>query len=160
MTTAVSCSTAWCRTHEPVGDNGEPTHTSDTLTVTLVDGEDAHLPEPGQLDLLRAELFWDECFASGSVWIASGRADELVLDRAQGEKLADRLEIYARQLRDLCKHLPASDDAHGEPVDVADAAFSACLDAIEVALKASTNLPRTRTALRNAVDLYADEVRG
>jgi hypothetical protein len=100
----------WCRTHDPVGDNGEPTHTSHTVTVTLTDGEGCYLSEPGQFDLLRAELFWDEHFTDAGVWIASGRADEILLGRTKGEQLADNLEAFARQLRDLCKHMPAQDE--------------------------------------------------
>jgi hypothetical protein len=86
-------------THDPVGDNDEPAHTIETLTVTLVHGEEAHFSEDGSLDLLRAELSWDECFVDGSLWVASEYDDELALDRAQGENLADRLEAFARQLR-------------------------------------------------------------
>ncbi|MEU6201209.1 hypothetical protein [Streptomyces sp. NPDC047061] len=99
-----------CRTHNPVGDNDEPTRTSETLTVTLVHGEEAHLSGDGPLDLLRAELIWDECFVDGSLWVASDYDDELALDRVRGENLADRLEALARQLRVLCKQLPAQDE--------------------------------------------------
>ena len=106
--TDVPCTTAWCCAHEPVGDNGEPTHTSRTLTVTVADGGDGYRPRREQLDLLRAELFLDEYFVehSAAVWISSGRADDLTLGRAQAEKLDADLETFARDLRDLCRQLP------------------------------------------------------
>nr|WSZ19196.1 hypothetical protein OH837_40740 [Streptomyces canus] len=62
MTTTIPLQHGRCRTHDPVGDNDEPTHTSETLTVTLVhaaherhDERARHhaLAQPGGVRLLR-----------------------------------------------------------------------------------------------------------
>ena len=106
---ADACTTPWCHTHEPVGDNGEPTHTSRTATATVPGGSDGGVrPMPEPLQLIRAEVFYDEAFVESSVgvWLATGRMDELVLNRAQAEKLADDLEAFVRDLRALAAHLP------------------------------------------------------
>ncbi|WP_405841570.1 DUF6907 domain-containing protein [Streptomyces sp. NBC_01518] len=110
--TAQTCRYAWCAAHEEAGDNGEPTHTSRTTTVTVPDGSDGGVrPMPEPLKLLSADLFYDECYVEDSlaIWIASALADELVLDRAQAEKLADDLEVFVRDLRALAAHLPAGE---------------------------------------------------
>jgi hypothetical protein len=105
-----TCRYAWCAVHEEQGDNGEPTHTSRTATVTVPEGSDGGVrPIRQPLQLIRAEVFLDDAFVESStgIWVASGRMDELVLKRAQAEQLADDLEVFIRDLRALAAHLPA-----------------------------------------------------
>jgi hypothetical protein len=80
--------------------------------------------------------------------------EEIALSLDQGLVFADRLVEFADRIRGLVG------TARRGTTGVADVAFSAGLDAIDAALKASTKLPQTRAALRNAVDLYADEACG
>lgn len=110
--TAQTCRYKWCRDHQDVGDNGEPTHTGRTTTVTVPEGSDGGVrPMPEPLKLLSADLFYDECYVEDStaIWIGADRMDELVLDRAQAERLADDLEVFVRDLRALAAHLPAGE---------------------------------------------------
>jgi hypothetical protein len=107
--TTTNCGRAYCAECVPVGDNGQPTHTSRPVTVTVPEGNDGYRPMRQPLRLLNAELFHDEMYAEPLLWIASGGMDELTLDREQTDHLIDQLAAFLDGLRALRTHLPAKE---------------------------------------------------
>lgn len=154
----VACPTRWC-TEDHAGEDArhldDIDHSGahvDVMVPRLQGGDELFAYAHLQQDTYST----DPLLRAPHIHVEDGGGEESYLTPEQAVVFADRLVEFADRLRGL------AGVAHGEPegVDVAEVAFAAGLDAIEAALKSSTDLPQTRKALRNAVDLYADEVRG
>jgi hypothetical protein len=107
---ATNCGRAWCTDCVPVGDNGQPTHTSRAVAVTVPEGSDGGVrPIGAPIPLLDAEVYHDEFYAEPLLWIGATRTDELALNGEQTDHLIDQLAAFLDGLRALRAHLPAKE---------------------------------------------------
>jgi hypothetical protein len=89
--------------------------------------------------------------------VVEAEDDEMCFTPDQANVFANNLTRFADEIRVLAQ--AAREQMGSKDCADADSSFSTALDAIQAAVNTSGNLPRTRTALLNAVGLYADEAR-
>lgn len=90
------CRKAWCKKHTEDGENGQPIHQGSASTVPVPDGAITGLDT-----LLSAQLYADEFYDVSEVWVRVGEYDEFPLRDGGIIALAEKVEAFARRLREM-----------------------------------------------------------
>lgn len=156
----IACPAAWCtenHTGENIGHAEDVDHAGahvDVMVPRLQGGDElfayAHLGQDTYAT--------DPKMRAAHIRVEDGGGEVSYLTPGQADTFAANLTTFAAQIRTLARVAREQTEDPDRP-DASDAAFSTALDAIQAAVNASGNLSQTRAALRNAVDLYADEAR-